>query len=242
MYTGSFLEPTQFTVVKSTIDRTLRLQMGYGGDLVGSQAVRVGMEGLVWSRLRALPDFRFPVETADYFFGLYSRFSLSSDDSTRPYRFRIGHISSHLVDGTADTVVGGSSSHYSREFVSLEQFSHFALGPLQFRASYGVRYVFHQVTQVESAFQTPIVVELSLLPLFFHMSDSTRTEVLLGVSTADDPSGSSIAASITLRNAMLGKVCSDLYFTWRNGPPTSGTEAATSTNQFEVGLRIEPAF
>src|SRR5947209_2580405 len=71
LYSGAFLEPAQFSIIKSVQDRTLRLQMGYGGDLVGSTDWRIGTEGLIWSRLRALPDFRFPVETADYFFGFY---------------------------------------------------------------------------------------------------------------------------------------------------------------------------
>jgi hypothetical protein len=243
LYTGSFLEPTQFTIVKSMTDRTLRLQMGYGSDIAGSQMIRVGLEGLVWSRLRALPDFRFPVETADYFFGIYSRFSISPDDSTHPWRFRVSHISSHLVDGTADTTIGGSSSHFSREFLTLEHLGDFDIFGLPVNASFGLRYVFHQITQAEASIQFPLVIELNVLKLVApSWAADHKHAVLIGFGSANDPSGSSTSASLTLRNSFAAGTFSDLFFTWRHGPSVSGNYAAEIGDQFEIGLRIEPEF
>ncbi len=101
-----FLEPNNFGVEKEMLDRSLWLKLGYGRDIFEVGKVGVGLEGIVWSRLETLSQFRFPVQTADYFFGLFADWH----DAYATWRVRISHISSHLVDGT-DSITGGRAVH-----------------------------------------------------------------------------------------------------------------------------------
>ncbi|HEX5316967.1 MAG TPA: hypothetical protein VFX22_09990 [Candidatus Kapabacteria bacterium] len=146
---GLFLEPNRFSIVKELDDRSLWLAMGYGKSIFLYRGVRIGLEGLVWSKLQTLSDFRFPVETADYFFGPFAVWG----DKFVTWKFRISHISSHLVDGS-DTVIGGSSSHYSREFVELTR-SFYSGGRQPYTWTVGIRGYFHQVTKIEPWIAVP---------------------------------------------------------------------------------------
>src|SRR5437868_13826201 len=73
---GSFLEPNRFATAFDFKPQWYRLEAGYGGEVVRVSTVAIGAEGLIWSGLKAFKDFRFPVQTADYFFGAYSIFPL----------------------------------------------------------------------------------------------------------------------------------------------------------------------
>jgi hypothetical protein len=256
---GSFLEPSQFTVAKALNDRTLRLEAGYGGSIASIGNTEIGLEGLIWSRLRVLSDFRFPVETADYFFGAFVTFrgpqELLGARLVGDWRFRLSHISSHIVDGLLDSVIGGSSSHYSREFLTLER--EFRVQPfgIQLRGSLGLRYIFHQVTKVEPALQVPFNMDIRLLSgssgIERMTSDSgvrtsepekrTFRDLFLTLSTASDPTGVSYAAAITLRTTTEHTNSVDLYVRYLYGPSLAGTEAGTSSNQIEFGTRLTPA-
>ena len=78
----------------------------------------VGVDFFTLTRLRSEGNFKFPVETIDYWFGLYGTFV----DTASPLdaRVRVAHISTHLVDGYAnDSGVFARQRPfvYSREFV-----------------------------------------------------------------------------------------------------------------------------
>src|ERR1035437_6952396 len=85
---GLFLEPNRFSVTKELQDRAMWLSIGFGRPAMTIGVVDIGLEALGWSRLRVLSGFRFPVETADYFFGMYAAWG--GYDSY--WRFRISHI------------------------------------------------------------------------------------------------------------------------------------------------------
>ncbi len=75
--------------------------------------VRFGAAFFTWTRLRSEPNFKFPVEAVDYYFGLEF-----VPQWSQYVRLRVGHISAHLVDGSA--AFGRDSTGpvvYSREFV-----------------------------------------------------------------------------------------------------------------------------
>jgi hypothetical protein len=112
--------------------------------------MQTGLEALVWSRLRVLSDFRFPVETADYFFGMFFQWG----ESDYGWRARIGHISSHIVDGTDTGIVGGSSSKYSREFVEIMRQNPWG-DHYNILWNIGLRFYFHQVTKSEPLVAVP---------------------------------------------------------------------------------------
>lgn len=99
-----------------------------------------GIEMFTMTRLRSVGRMKFPVETTDFYFGVNGSFNAKDDqisEFTRylmekktidndwlfknfSTRFRIGHISSHFVDGMA---VGREFKKepfvYSREFIEL---------------------------------------------------------------------------------------------------------------------------
>ncbi|OJX57144.1 MAG: hypothetical protein BGO89_11625 [Candidatus Kapaibacterium thiocyanatum] len=104
----------------------LRLDIGATVDVMNplddtaSGRLRIGADFFTFTRLRSEGNFKFPVETSDYFFGLNATYALPS--SPLHARLRIAHISSHLVDGYADgegVFTRQAPFVYSREFVEL---------------------------------------------------------------------------------------------------------------------------
>jgi len=105
--------------------RTLRLDIGTSVDVVefpfdlaaNPVELRVGADFFTYTRLRSEANFRFPVETSDYFFGVNSSFAWQySHELHALARLRVAHISSHLVDGTPNFT---QTFVYSREFIDL---------------------------------------------------------------------------------------------------------------------------
>lgn len=61
-----------------------------------------------------------PVETVDYFFGINSSYKTKLANLPFNVRLRVAHISSHLVDGLADSLTFSKLPYvYSREFFDL---------------------------------------------------------------------------------------------------------------------------
>ncbi len=105
-------------------DDRLRLDIGSSFDMIRESvgegsALTFGIDFMTWTRLRSETNFKFPVETIDYWFGINAKYRFGQG----PWhaRLRIAHISSHMVDGLADA--GGTISPtpfvYSREFAEL---------------------------------------------------------------------------------------------------------------------------
>jgi hypothetical protein len=103
----------------------LRLDIGHTLDLMNvysdnNSNIRIGGDFFILSRLRSVGKMKFPVETADYYFGLNSSGVFHIAENNFSYRLRIAHISSHLIDGyTIDNEFIQEPFVYSREFVDL---------------------------------------------------------------------------------------------------------------------------
>lgn len=101
----------------------LRLDIGYRFDVatisLGDTALKpivVDSDFFTLTRLRSEGNFKFPVETIDYWFGV----GLHWQHSVWEMRMRLAHVSTHLVDGyaNADGVFDRQKPFvYSREFV-----------------------------------------------------------------------------------------------------------------------------
>jgi hypothetical protein len=236
---GSFLEPNRFTTLYDSDPRRLRIEAGYGTEFLRFTNVDIGAECFIWSGLKTESDFRFPVETADYFFGL------NAVIQQFPYpvlvsRIRLSHISSHLVDGTQDSIFGGSSSHYSREFISFEsEYIPFA-GELPLRVSAGIKFVFHQVTKVEPIVQFPITIECTAMRWFSVAKDAALKggEVFLSAGTAGGPQYPLFTGSLVLRLQPGAQTATDFYVQYYNGDTKYGVEGDTKRSGFEFGLRL----
>ncbi|MDP4220915.1 MAG: hypothetical protein Q8916_02925 [Bacteroidota bacterium] len=232
---GSFLEPNRFGTAFDFKPQWWRLEAGFGGEITRLGTVALGAEGLIWSGLKAYSDFRFPVQTADYFFGIYSIFPLPIwGGNLRPWRmrFRLSHISSHLVDG-AENIVGGSSSHFSREFVSLETLFD-ETERSSFRLSLGVKYVFHQVEDIEQRFQFPGVLD-------FIVYNDAGNQFFATLSTAAGPTLAAYSAGLTYRRTMPWSKIADLYAEYHTGRTRYGAEGDIKQDGFEIGIRLGSA-
>lgn len=231
---GSFLEPNRFAVVSEIDDSYLWLEAGFGRNIIHTQ-VAFGLEGLIWSRLRNLSGFRFPVETADYFFGIYSTFDLFR----AKHRIRLSHISAHLVDG-ADTVVGGSSSRFSREFISIERAVNNRILGVEVFGAIGIKYVFHQVTDVETSLQIPVSLNIPLVR--FGNVDTSFYQGMLFVTGSTDagPSWPAFSGGLTCRLGFSRSASLDLFARYYSGLSRAGIEGKRQERQAEIGVQVIP--
>lgn len=241
---AAFLEPNRFSVAKDLDNRALWLSAGYGHVVLSldDRAAGLGMEGLIWSRLRALSGFRFPVETADYFFGLYIAVGGAGDPERLPdWRFRISHISSHIVDGADSTIVGGSSSRFSREFIELSKRWEFNEDLV---ASVGLRWLFHQVQSIEPAFALPATFSWRFYdswkePIYERpLGRGDRIELSVFGTTAYGPSWPTYGAGLvaTISNDWLQPTDLKVYHVW--GAPWDGVEAAKRNGAVRAELCV----
>lgn len=101
-----------------------RLDIGHRVDLYTSSeahGLRIGTEFFTLTRLQSEGNFKFPVETTDFWFGVTAAMRPFADQAV-DVRLRLAHISSHLVDGAADAsgVFAERRPYvYSREFADV---------------------------------------------------------------------------------------------------------------------------
>jgi len=122
--TASVYEARIATVLQPA-QRKLRLDIGASFDLFdvtvdsARPSLTVGADFMTFTRLRSEHNFKFPVETIDYWFGVNASYEPVDRFAIR---LRAAHISSHLVDGSADTSATFTAQRpfvYSREFLEL---------------------------------------------------------------------------------------------------------------------------
>ncbi len=110
----------------------LRLDIGHSQDFTKFRSVdninmSIGADFFTYSRLRTESNFKFPVETIDYLFGLNSAMVIERENIDYSARFRLSHISAHLVDGFADSSIFRKEPYvYSHEFLELALAADFA--------------------------------------------------------------------------------------------------------------------
>ncbi|HET6401447.1 MAG TPA: hypothetical protein VFH95_08620 [Candidatus Kapabacteria bacterium] len=236
---GFFLEPNRFSVTKELGARPLWLAMGLGRPIFLFQGVHIGLEGLAWSRLEALSDFRFPVETVDYFFGI---FFTQSEGRDAEWKLRISHISSHLVDGT-DSVFGGSSSHYSREFVELTRRARFGSHE-EFQWTFGLRGYFHQVTKIEPWIAVPASLTWNFAqyaPELFYDSippGSTAYTFSAFVSSGDGPVWPTVTAGLRADRFAKDLGILDLQLYYQYGASWAGTDAGAKRSTINLQMDV----
>lgn len=126
--TADVIEP-RIGAVTDFSDEKLRLDIGSSFDFLTidkdvDSEMRAGADFFTFTRLRSEKNFKFPVETVDYYFGVNASYKKTlPEDLFRgdfSARLRIGHISAHLADGFAkDSIFLKTPFVYSREFADL---------------------------------------------------------------------------------------------------------------------------
>jgi hypothetical protein len=178
-FTANFLEP-RAGFLFSLDKNQLRLDISTSRDMLHwiseKEILSLGVDLFTFTRLRRADNFKFPVETIDYLFGINAGYKKKVLDGKEfGFRFRLSHISAHLVDGQYDDTNkewrdGRDPIVYSKEFVEL--FPYYRIN--SFRAYVGLTYIFHIIpsdikkvnfqfgfdyfaTQIGSDFMTPFL-------------------------------------------------------------------------------------
>ena len=129
-------------------DHRLRLDISTSQDFYkeesGNSIFSFGGDLFTFTRLRSESNFHFPVEAIDYLFGFNAGYKVLSKNNEYGFRFRLSHISAHLVDGSYDSKIqnwsnGDSPMVYSREFLEFLTYSSYN----GFRLYTGLTYLFH---------------------------------------------------------------------------------------------------
>jgi hypothetical protein len=131
----------------------LRLDIGTSRDILQlksiEETISFGADLFTFTRLRSNDNFKFPVETIDFFFGINGGFNKYDGDREYGLRIRLSHLSAHLVDGRYDVhsskwVNGRDPFTFSKEFIEL--FPYYRLSG--FRVYLGVTNIFHIIPEI----------------------------------------------------------------------------------------------
>ncbi len=147
-FTANFLEARMGAAYLFDLDK-LRLDIGTSHDIIhlnsDKRTLSFGADFFTYTRLRKQNNFKFPVETIDYMFGINFGYKIR-ELNHREFgcRLRISHISAHLVDGLYEADSAKWKNDwlpfvYSREFIEL--FPYYKIS--DFRTYIGFTYLFH---------------------------------------------------------------------------------------------------
>ena len=126
-FTAHFLEPKMGFQYLFDVDK-VRIDIGTSRDIIywnsENNYFSFGADFFTYTRTRSESNFKFPVETIDYLFGINGGYKNRSENSEWGTRFRFSHISAHLVDGyynaESGTWLNGREPFvYSKEFFEL---------------------------------------------------------------------------------------------------------------------------
>lgn len=183
-FIANFLEP-RMGFHFDTEGNDLRLDIGTSRDLVklelpANNTLTIGADFFTYTRLRADDDFHFPVDAVDYLFGLNAVWTQQIPLAEIGMRFRLSHISAHLVDGHYDFANQEWRDRepivYSREFAEL--FPFVRVGSFRFYG--GMTYIFNTTPDIigEFIFQAGVenMPEFSIGPLQPFLAYDIRTE------------------------------------------------------------------
>jgi len=167
----------------------LQLDIGTSADIYQNKekTFAVGVDFGTFSLLNTSGNFKFPVDTIDYLFGINATWKTAIDTGSLPFdefsaRLRLSHISSHFEDGHTDD--GGEWIQsgpfeipftYSREFLNLTLALHSAE---QHRIYAGYQFLWHTIPdnisphsfQLGAEIATPgstyLAADFKLLPIW----------------------------------------------------------------------------
>lgn len=147
-FTANILEPKLGFLIQPSANE-LRLDIGNSVDFLRWQkdennTFSFGADLFTYTLLRSEDNFHFPVDAVDYLFGFNVGYKYKDNCKEYGVRFRLSHISAHMVDGHWDTAIDGWRNGiepivYSREFI--EFFPYYKINNLRLYA--GFTYIFH---------------------------------------------------------------------------------------------------
>jgi len=151
-FTANILEARTGFMFALNEDR-LRLDIGTSRDILllksREESFSFGADLFTFTRLRSEENFKFPVETIDFYFGINAGYKISNANKEIGARFRFSHISAHLVDGSYDEntkswIDGREPFVYSKEFFELIPYYRIE----EFRFYLGLTYIIHAIPDI----------------------------------------------------------------------------------------------
>ena len=126
-FTAPFLEPKAGFQYLFDLEK-VRIDIGTSHDIIHwkaeDESFSFGADFFTYTRARSEDNFKFPVETVDYLFGVNGSYKSKIEQNEWGARLRFSHISAHLVDGyyyseSESWLNGREPFVYSREFFEL---------------------------------------------------------------------------------------------------------------------------
>jgi hypothetical protein len=201
LFTPLLADPSEprIAVMPLLGERSLQLDIGSSADLYqnDSKEFAAGVDFATHSLLKRKDNFKFPVDTIDYLFGINASWKKPIKNEALPFdefsgKIRISHISAHFEDGHYDANthqwiqqtdwLGTIPFTYSREFVNLVV----ALGSPGHRIYAGYQYLYHTLPdginphsfQAGAELSTPgntyLSADFKLLPIWQPLLEETR--------------------------------------------------------------------
>ncbi len=178
----------------------LQLDIGSSADLYQNEEgnFAFGIDFATYSLLQRSSNFKFPVDTIDYLFGVNFSWQKELEQCQLPFdtlsaRVRLSHISAHFEDGHYDEDAGawiGADTHplgipftYSREFLNMVV----ALSSDDLRAYLGYQFLWHTIPdninrhsfqaglEVNTPGNTYLAADFKLLPVWDVTKKETDT-------------------------------------------------------------------
>lgn len=131
-------------------DDRLRLDIGINLDMFkldfpDTNSMSIAAEFFTMTLLRTESNFKFPVEASDYYFGINASLKDTLFNTPSEFRFRLAHISAHLVDGySTNGVFSELPFVYSRDFIDITAAARVSKSQ---RLYAGFRYLFNVLPQ-----------------------------------------------------------------------------------------------
>ncbi len=241
-FTANFLEPKAGFLI-STDNNKLRLDISTSRDIIrwydNYESISLGADVFTYTRLRSTDNFKFPVETIDYLFGINLGYKKQLCETNEiGLRFRLSHISTHLVDGQYDAQTqkwreGREPFVYSKEFVEL--FPYYRTGNL--RTYLGFTYIFHIIPKE--------IKKINLQVGFDYFATQFGTKYLtpfvaydFKLNGIDKYFGSNII-SIGLKFGNWKSKGLSLYYSYISGKSIHGQLYDITENYSNVGFNFE---
>ncbi|MEE9450475.1 MAG: DUF1207 domain-containing protein [Ignavibacteriaceae bacterium] len=148
-FTANYLEPKAGFEYLVDINK-VQINIGTSRDIYhyydDKTTISFGADLFTYTRARVQSNFKFPVETIDYMFGVNAGYKKNDGKKEIGLRFRFSHISAHLVDGLYDAeneswLNGREPFVYSKEFLELFPY----IKKDGYRIYLGVTYIIHVI-------------------------------------------------------------------------------------------------
>lgn len=241
-FTANFLEPKAGFLI--SLDKNqLRLDISTSRDILqwynDDETFSFGADLFTFTRLRSTDDFKFPVETIDYLFGLNGSYKKKLNDCNElGVRLRLSHISAHLVDGQFDAQSQQWRENrkpfvFSKEFVEIFPYYRFNT----FRTYIGLTYIFHIIPKEIKKFNMQLGVDYFATGMVndFITPFLAYDFKLLGISKY---SGNNII-SAGIKFGKWNQRGLSLYYSYFSGKSIHGEYFDLNENYSAIGFNFE---